>query len=56
VQRKPTLSATGGAADHMTDHARLFAFEHDFFVSLRYIPMAVRFKLDRSGIKLSLCR
>lgn len=35
-------------------HAQMFAFESDFVVSLRCIPMAVRFKLDRCGIKLSL--
>jgi hypothetical protein len=34
--------------------AQLFAFESDFVASLRCIPMAVRFKLDRCGIKLSL--
>ena len=38
----------------MTDHAQLFAFEQDFVASLRCIPMAVRLKLDRSGIKVSL--
>jgi len=32
----------------------LFAFEQDFVDSLRCIPMAVRFKLDLCGIKLSL--
>ena len=37
----------------MTDH-QLFAFEDDFVASLRCIPMAVRLKLDRCGIKLSL--
>ena len=36
------------------DHAKLFAFEADFVASLRCIPMAVRLKLDRCGIKLSL--
>lgn len=36
------------------DHAHLFAFEADFVASLRCIPMAVRMKLDRSGIKLTL--
>jgi hypothetical protein len=36
------------------DHSRLFAFEGDFVDSLRCIPMAVRFKLDRSEIKLTL--
>jgi hypothetical protein len=35
-------------------HDQLFAFEADFVASLRCIPMAVRFKLDRAGIKLSL--
>ena len=33
---------------------QLFAFESDFVSTLRCIPMAVRFKLDRCGIKLSL--
>jgi hypothetical protein len=32
----------------------LFAFESDFVATLRCIPMAVRFKLDRCAIKLSL--
>ncbi len=33
---------------------RLFDFESDFVATLRCVPMAVRFKLDRCGIKLSL--
>lgn len=33
---------------------QLFGFENDFVSTLRCIPMAVRFKLDRCGIKLSL--
>jgi hypothetical protein len=33
---------------------QLFAFESDFVESLRCIPMAVRFKLDACGVKLSL--
>ena len=33
---------------------RLFAFESDFVATLRCVPMAVRFKLDRCGVKLSL--
>lgn len=33
---------------------RVFAFEQDFAGSLRCIPMAVRHKLDISGVKLSL--
>jgi hypothetical protein len=36
------------------DDTVLFAFESDFVATLRCIPMAVRFKLDRCGIKLSL--
>lgn len=35
-------------------HDELFAFEADFVATLRCVPMAVRFKLDRVGIKLSL--
>ena len=35
-------------------HAHLFEFESDFVRTLRCIPMAVRFKLDRTGIKLTL--
>lgn len=35
-------------------HNQLFDFESDFVATLRCIPMAVRFKLDRIGIKLSL--
>jgi hypothetical protein len=35
-------------------HAQLFNFESDFVATLRCIPMAVRFKLDRVAIKLSL--
>ena len=38
----------------MTEHARLFAFEDDFVNTLRCVPMAVRFKLDLAGVKLSL--
>ncbi len=33
---------------------QLFEFENDFVATLRCVPMAVRFKLDRCGIKLSL--
>lgn len=36
------------------DHDYLFDFESDFVASLRCIPMAVRLKLDTSGIKLTL--
>lgn len=34
--------------------ARLFAFEDDFVRTLRCVPMCVRLKLDRVGVKLSL--
>jgi hypothetical protein len=34
--------------------ARYFAFESDFVDSLRCVPMCVRLKLDRSGVKLKL--
>lgn len=36
------------------NHAHLFAFENDFVVTLRCIPMAVRLKLDLAGVKVSL--
>ncbi|HEX7761160.1 MAG TPA: nitrate reductase associated protein [Caulobacteraceae bacterium] len=36
------------------NHDHLFAFESDFVATLRCVPMAVRFKLDRTGIKLTL--
>ena len=35
-------------------YSGIFQFEQDFAGSLRCIPMAVRFKLDRCGVKLSL--
>jgi hypothetical protein len=34
--------------------SRLFDFENDFVATLRCVPMAVRFKLDQCGVKLSL--
>lgn len=36
------------------NHAHLFDFEADFVASLRCVPMAVRWKLDRVEIKLTL--
>lgn len=36
------------------DHARLFGFESELEAGLTYIPLAVRFKLDKCGLKLSL--
>jgi hypothetical protein len=41
-------------AGHLGGDRRVFAFEADFADDLRCIPMVVRFKLDRCGIKLSL--
>lgn len=38
----------------MPDDLPIFEFEKDFAGSLRCIPMAVRFKLDHAGVKLSL--
>ena len=35
-------------------HARLFGFESELEARLTYIPLAVRFKLDKCGVKLSL--
>jgi hypothetical protein len=34
--------------------ATIFDFEQDFSKAFQCIPMAVRYKLDRSGVKLSL--
>ena len=34
------------------DDARLFGFESELEKSLTYLPLAVRFKLDRCGVKL----
>jgi hypothetical protein len=36
------------------NETQMFAFEHDFVSTLRCVPMAVRFKLDACGIKLTL--
>lgn len=38
----------------MVGYSHVFEFEQDFAGSLRCIPMAVRFKLDACGVKLSL--
>lgn len=45
----PYARSTGVVFD-----ACLFAFEAELEADLTYIPMAVRFKLDKCGIKLSL--
>jgi len=37
-----------------TPQSAMFQFEQDFASALRCIPMAVRFKLDQCGVKLSL--
>lgn len=34
--------------------SQLFGFENDFVESMRCIPMAVRLRLDRTGVKLKL--
>lgn len=47
------FNARSGGAE-IAEHGRLFAFENDFVRTLRCIPMCVRFKLDRAGVKLSL--
>jgi hypothetical protein len=41
-------------ASGIGDTQHIFGFEADFAKDLRCIPMAVRFKLDRCGVKLSL--
>lgn len=48
------LDATFVVPDGIGDEHRVFAFEADFAHDLRCIPMVVRFKLDRCGVKLSL--
>lgn len=42
------------AGGRLGETRRIFGFEADFARDLRCIPMVVRFKLDRCGIKLSL--
>ena len=50
-----TLVQLDTAADGgIGDEQRIFGFEADFAKDLRCIPMVVRFKLDRCGVKLSL--
>lgn len=44
---------TASAPNH-DELTRSFAFEADFGAGLRCIPMAVRYKLDAAGVKLSL--
>jgi hypothetical protein len=51
---KLSLADTGARDHRIGDERRIFAFEADFADDLRCIPMIVRFKLDRVGIKLSL--
>jgi hypothetical protein len=48
------LDATCVVPDGIGDEQRVFGFEADFADDLRCIPMVVRFKLDRCGVKLSL--
>lgn len=42
------------AGGRLGETRRIFEFEADFARDLRCIPMVVRFKLDRCGVKLSL--
>jgi hypothetical protein len=42
------------AAAIAPDDAQLFEFESDFVATLRCVPMAVRLKLDRCGLKITL--
>jgi|JI10StandDraft_1071094.scaffolds.fasta_scaffold123687_1 hypothetical protein len=48
------LDANFTVLDGIGDVRAIFAFEADFAHDLRCIPMVVRFKLDRCGVKLSL--
>lgn len=48
------LDATFAVPGGIGDEQGVFAFEADFAHDLRCIPMVVRFKLDRCGVKLSL--
>lgn len=48
------LAALADAPRPADEHARLFGFEDDFVRTLRCVPMCVRFKLDRVGVKLTL--
>jgi hypothetical protein len=48
------LDAAAAVPDGIGDEQRIFGFEADFAHDLRCIPMVVRFKLDRCGVKLSL--
>jgi hypothetical protein len=43
-----------GAENWSPEEARVFGFESELEANLTYIPMAVRFKLDKCGVKLSL--
>lgn len=51
----PPRNVPDQCAGHLgSDDARLFGFESELEANLTYIPIAVRFKLDKCGIKLSL--
>lgn len=52
-----SMNAFQESAEHLCpDDARLFGFESELERSLTYIPLAVRLKLDKCGIKLSLAQ
>jgi hypothetical protein len=48
------MNASPAETSGIGGEQRIFGFEADFAQDLRCIPMVVRFKLDRCGIKLSL--
>lgn len=50
----PALQSELPIVSGIGDASQIFDFESDFAHDLRCIPMVVRFKLDRVGIKLSL--
>ncbi|CAH1661735.1 nitrate reductase associated protein [Chelatococcus asaccharovorans] len=58
MARRSTVALSRADVSHITSEQggdlTIFEFETDFAGSMRCIPMAVRFKLDHCGIKLSL--
>lgn len=51
---RPRYASESGTEHSRADDACLFGFESELEANLTYMPMAVRFKLDKCGIKLSL--
>lgn len=54
VQLDSDAAAPDGTPHGIGEERWIFGFEADFAHDLRCIPMVVRFKLDRCGVKLSL--